>query len=88
MARSESDTQICYAEYFAGHVRIKAWLLAKSEGLKLWHKIILEQEDEQACCDLDMDTRAARELFLRLVWGGVSACTLADIVEDYSGTHF
>lgn len=88
MAQNESDLQICYAEYFVGNSKVRAWLWAVRAGLDIRYEIELEQAGERQRCEVGARARQARELFLRVVWGGVSLCTLADIVEDRSGTLF
>lgn len=88
MKQTESDLQICHAEYLVGNSRVRATLLAQPQGVDVQYRIVLEQEHERATCDAGNDIRAARELFLRVVWGGVSICTLFDVVEDYAGTLF
>lgn len=88
MTQNESVIQICYAEYFVKSTKVKAGLHARPQGIGVRYYIELEQQDVREICDLGTDIRAARELFLRVVWGGVSACTLADVVQDYAGTLF
>ena len=88
MKQSESEMQICCAEYLAGYSKVKAVLLAHPLGMDVRFEIVLEQEGERAVCDAGMDLCAARELFFRVVWGGVSICTLFDVAEDYAGTIF
>lgn len=88
MKQTESDMQICFAEYLVGNSRVKAALLARPQGVDVRYQIVLEQEGERETCDAGTDICTARELFLRVVWGGVSICTLCDVAEDYAGTHF
>lgn len=88
MTQNQSDLQVCYAEYFVRNSKVTAWLLARPQGLTVRYEIVLEQEGERGICDLGTDARAARELYMRVVWGAVSLCTLADVVQDHSGTLF
>lgn len=88
MKQIESELQICHAEYLVGNSRVNAALLARPQGVDVRYQIVLEQEGESETCDAGTDIGAARELFLRVVWGGVSICTLFDVAEDYAGTHF
>lgn len=88
MLDGESQTHLCCAQYTVGNTCVHAALHAHIEGLGVRYTIVLEQQDQTEECDAGDDARIARELFLRVVFGGVSACTLADVAEDYLGTHF
>lgn len=88
MEQNESDVQLCYAEYLVGGSQVKAKLIAMPEGMGMRYRLVMEQEQQSGSCDLGSELNAARELFLRVVWGGVSLCTLSDVVEDAWGTLF
>lgn len=88
MIHDDSQTQMCCAQYHVGAACVHATLHALPQGLGIRYAIVLEQQDQTEECDIGCDAQIARELFLRVVFGGVSACTLADVVEDYLGTHF
>lgn len=88
MLRDGSQTQICCAQYLVGNTCVHAVLHAYPDGLGVRYVIVLEQKDQTETCDVGRDAQMARELFMRVVFGGVSACTLADVAEDYLGTHF
>ena len=80
--------QICCATYKAGSLEIKASLCARYVGIALAYIVILEQQGESTECALGSDPEQARRLFFDVVFGGVTACTLHDIVEDRMGTLF
>jgi hypothetical protein len=88
MAEQKSEMQVCYARYFVGAHRIEAELFAQPDGMDVRYQMTLIQESERVTCDLGTCQNAAKQLFLRVVYGGVSACTLQDVVEDYMGTIF
>ncbi len=88
MSQSESDVQICCATYKAGSIEVKAYLITQIEGVRQHYMILLEQQGECAKCDLGTDLYSARALFFDVVFGGVTACTLQDVVEDRMGTLF
>ncbi|MBQ7379385.1 MAG: hypothetical protein IJW70_06845 [Clostridia bacterium] len=88
MTQNESEIQICCAQYNAAGIMIRARLLAQPEGIGAQYVIALEQEGELTVCHIGSSMQAAREIFLRVVFGGVTACTLTDVVEDYMGTIF
>ncbi len=88
MTHHESDEQIFCVTYRAGQIVVKASLIARREGMVARYGIMLEQEDECGVCDLGTELPFAKQLFFDVVSGGVTACTLADIVQDRSGTLF
>lgn len=88
MANQESDGQMCCASYYVGDVRVEARLLAKSAGLQQQYSIELVQSDERTLCEVGCDLMHARTLFLDVVFGGVTVCTLQDVIEDRTGTLF
>jgi len=88
MVQIESDMQLCYAEYYVGGSQVKAALVAAREGIGMRYRLVMEQEQQSRICDLGGELNAAREIFLCVVWGGVSLCTLSDVVEDCLGTLF
>ncbi len=88
MMHHESDEQICSASYRAGTVEVTASLLARAEGMTLRYWIVLEQAGDGQTCDLGTDIMSARKLFFDVVFGGVTACTLQDVIEDRMGTLF
>lgn len=88
MTQNQSELQVCYAEYFVGDHKVRATLQARPQGLTVRYEIVLEQDGEIGICDLGTDACSARDLYMRVVWGAVSLCTLADVVQDHSGTLF
>lgn len=88
MTEQKTDMQVCYARYYAGAHRIEAELLAQPDGMGVRYHLSLFEESERVTCDLGTHEDAAKQLFLRVVYGGVSPCTLHDVVEDYMGTLF
>lgn len=88
MMHLEEDGQICCAQYKAGSIEVKVTLLAHAEGVGHRYQILLEQPGECARCDLGDALVPAKKLFFDIVFGGVTACTLADVVEDRMGTLF
>lgn len=80
--------EICCARYKAGDMDVQATLLVRAYGVGHCYQIMLEQEGECARCDLGDALEPAKKLFFDIVFGGVTACTLADIVEDRMGTLF
>ena len=88
MTQNESQMQVCCAQYDAAGIKVRATLLAQPEGIGVQYAIALEQEGERTVCPVCDDVRIAREIYLRVVFGAVTACTLADVVEDYMGTIF
>ncbi len=88
MTQNESQMQICCAQYDAAGIKVWAKLLAQPEGVGVRYAIALEQNQEVTVCPICDDVRIAKEIYLRVVFGAVTACTLADVVEDYMGTIF
>ena len=82
MTNQASDTQMCCASYHVGEMVVKARLLEHRAGLQTHYSIELWQDDECAECDLGCDFMRARGLFLDVVFGGVTVCTLHDVIED------
>lgn len=88
MMHDHGAEHICTAQYRAGNMEIKAVLVSCRQGLEPRYGILLEQPGERASCELGTDIMTARKLFFDVVFGGVTACTLADVVEDRLGTIF
>ena len=88
MSNDQSHEQICCATYKAGQIEVKASLLAQHAGMETEYGILLEHRDERAVCSLGSDLLRARQLFFDVVFGGVTACTLSDVIEDRMGTLF
>ncbi len=88
MINQDVAEQICCATYKAGDLEIKAILHARYVGLAHQYSMILEQQGESTECALGSDIEQARRLFFDVVFGGVTACTLHDVVEDRMGTLF
>ena len=82
MTQQNSDGQMCCASYRVGNVTVKARLLETHAGLQKQYSIVLQQEDECKTCEVGSNFVHARALFLRVVFGGVTVCTLQDVVED------
>lgn len=88
MTKHQAPEQICMAQYSAGRIKVKAFLLALRTGVQNRYEIVLEQPDERVSCEVGTDLLQARSLFLDVVFGGVTACTLPDVIEDRMGTLF
>ncbi len=88
MTQYKAEEQICSAIYQVGEIEIKARLIARRVGLVQQYSIMLEQGGECTVCEIGSDPMSARKLFFDVVFGGVTACTLADVVEDLTGTLF
>ena len=88
MIYDQSAEPICTAQYRAGSIEIRAVLLEYPEGANKRYGIRLEQAEECVTCELASDLLQARRLFFDVVFGGVTACTLCDVVEDRMGTLF
>ena len=82
MTHQNADGQICCASYRVGNETVKARLLETQAGLQKQYSIALQQEDECKTCEVGEDLVRARALFLQVVFGGVTVCTLQDVVED------
>ena len=88
MMQQKSDAQMCSASYHVGDIKIEARLLERCVGLQKQYMIELCQADECTVQALGSDFAQARGLFLDVVFGGVTACTLQDVIEDRMGTLF
>lgn len=88
MAIQNSEQQICCATYTVGKIELRASLLARRVGIQEQYRIVIEQQGECAACSFFGDVQLARSLFCDVVFGGVTACTLQDVVEDRTGTLF
>ena len=88
MIQQQIDGQICCASYHVGDIKIQARLLERHAGVQKHYSIELCQADERTVCELGSDFLRARGIFLDVVFGGVTACTLQDVVEDRMGTLF
>ncbi len=88
MTLDKADAQICSAVYKVGSIEVKAILFVISEGVTMRYGICLEHGEERQTCALGTDLLGARKLFFDVVFGGVTACTLQDVVEDRMGTLF
>ena len=88
MNHHELAKTVCSAQYKAGELEIKATLFAHTEGLQQNYGILLEQQGERVTCELGSDRGAASALFFDVVYGGVTTCTLNDVVQDRLGTLF
>lgn len=88
MTHHESKQQICAAFYHVGSTQVKAQLFCESEGIAQRYRILLEHGEERQSCDLGTDLLQARGLFMEIVFGGVTVCTLSDVIEDRMGTLF
>ena len=85
MTIQESDGQMCCASYHVGQIVVKARLLEHCAGLQKHYSIEIVQNEERAVCELGCDFMRARGLFLDVVFGGVTVCTLHDVIEDRLG---
>ena len=88
MKGSMAEGQICNAVYKVGGMEVKAILFANAQGMTMHYGICLEHEGERQTCDLGTDSMQARRLFFDVVFGGVTVCTLQDVIEDRMGTLF
>ncbi len=88
MTQEDWQTELCSAQYHVGNIRIDARLVAQPVGMGERYAITMAQEGESACFDLGENRDAARSIFLRVVYGGVTLCTLEEIIEDAWGTLF
>ena len=82
MKNREQDARICCAQYRVGDLEIEVTLLARTQGVGQVYCILLEQPGERMCCEVGDALLSAKRLFFDVVYGGVTACTLADVVED------
>ena len=80
--QSQQNGQVCCATYKAGEIEIKATLLVKEQGAQQQFSIVLEHEGERAFCEIGTQALLAKKVFFDVVFGGVTACTLSDVVED------
>ena len=87
MTMNENDGQICCASYRVGDMMVNARLLTRQSGLQMHYYIEMWHADERAEYELGSDFMRARELFLDAVFGGVTVCTLQDVIEDRMRTH-
>jgi hypothetical protein len=69
-------------------MEVKAILFAGAQGMMMHYGICLEHEGERGTCDLGTDLMQARRIFFDVVFGGVTVCTLQDVIEDRRGTLF
>ena len=81
--QSIKEEQICCATYKVGDIEVRASLLAAQQGVKHQYSILLEHEGERALCEIGTQVQLAKRMFFNVVFGGVTACTLADVAEDY-----
>jgi hypothetical protein len=88
MTPCKTEEQICSAVYRVGSMEVKAILFAGAQGMMMHYGICLEHEGERGTCDLGTDLMQARKIFFDVVFGGVTACTLQDVIEDRMGTLF
>ncbi len=88
MKGSMAEGQICNAVYKVGSMEVKAILFANAQGMTMHYGICLEHEGESLACDLGTDLMQARKMFFDVVFGGVTVCTLQDVIEDRMGTLF
>ena len=80
--QSIKEEQICCAKYRVGDIEVRASLLAAQQGVKHQYSILLEHEGERALCEIGTQMQLAKRMFFNVVFGGVTACTLSDVVED------
>ena len=80
--QSIKEEQICCATYRVGDIKVRASLLAAQQGVKHQYSILLEHEGERALCEIGTQMQLAKRMFFNVVFGGVTACTLSDVVED------
>ena len=88
MTPCKTEEQICSAVYRVGSMEVKAILFAGAQGMMMHYSICLEHEGEIGTCDLGTDLMQARKIFFDVVFGGVTVCTLQDVIEDRMGTLF
>ena len=88
MKGSMAEGQICNAVYKVGSMEVKAILFANAQGMTMHYGICLENEGDSLACDLGTDLMQARKMFFDVVFGGVTVCTLQDVIEDRMGTLF
>ena len=88
MKGSMAEGQICNAVYKVGSMEVKAILFANAQGMTMHYGICLKHEEESLACDLGTDLMQARKMFFDVVFGGVTVCTLQDVIEDRMGTLF
>ena len=82
MATQDTKSPICCATYTVGEREVKASLYTIPTGLEEQYCIILEQQGERVACEFQGEARRVRALFCDVVFGGVTPCTLCDVIED------
>ena len=87
MATEDLHRQICCATYTVGDMEIKAHLYAVTVGLQEQYWICLDQQGERITCECGKDATNVKALFCDIVFGGVTACTVCDVIEDWLGAQ-
>ena len=82
MEERKSEYLLCRAQYAVQASELTVCLYAYPIGIVFEYALEIHQEHASERCRIGRDAELARRLFCQILFGGVTACQLNDVIGD------